>query len=201
MSDFAIGFYEILYQDILCGQTVLDNNGHFVNKEIAGDTMNSFNTIANKTPGAGKSRLQRTTKDTWPQELVNYKNTYHCLANLWILPMEMGRTTNGEFNKAKSPFDDYVDRFLESIRTNVDFNGNDRYYFDRFQSWNNFVHKHFLQDSYITEKMEVIEYSRDEQAFIRKANARIASRARCISNSKYADELWGYFFGLHLLES
>jgi hypothetical protein len=96
MSDFAIGFYEIIYKEILKGKPILGQKGSLRNSEFAGDTMNSFNTIANCTPGAGKSSRLRTEKEEWPEYLRVYHSQYHCLANFWILPMDIGRTTKGK---------------------------------------------------------------------------------------------------------
>ena len=42
MSAVAVGFYEIIY-----GLKILDGKGYLLNKEFAGDTMCSFNTIVN----------------------------------------------------------------------------------------------------------------------------------------------------------
>ena len=82
MSDFAIGFYEIIYKDILNGKTILDEKGYLQNKELfAGDTMNSFRTIKRRNP---KENI-----------LKKYEYQYHCLANFWLIPMEMGRTIKG----------------------------------------------------------------------------------------------------------
>lgn len=200
MSDIAIGYYSIIYQSILNGKDIIDKSGYFVDKEFAGDTMNSFNTIANKTPGAGKSRLQRTQEEQWPQQLIDYKNSYHCLANFWLLPMEIGRTTRGELNKAKSPISDYVDRFLNMINEQVKFAGIDRPYFHYFKDFQDFADKHFLIGAYVTENLEVIEYSQDESTFIEKANQKIKGRAKRITESKYVDELWNYFYQLNILK-
>lgn len=49
MSDFAVGFYEIIYRDNLLNENknILAEYGRFKNKELAGDTINSFNSLAN----------------------------------------------------------------------------------------------------------------------------------------------------------
>lgn len=93
MSDFAIGFYNILYKESLNSNPILKNDGYLLNKEFAGDTMNSVNTIENITPGAGKTIKERTEEGKWPEYLQNYHDKYHCLANFWLLPMDVGRTT------------------------------------------------------------------------------------------------------------
>ncbi|MCG2729851.1 MAG: hypothetical protein L6276_06145, partial [Acetobacterium sp.] len=42
MSDFAVGFYEIIYRNIMKvvenPGSILDNTGHFIDKNFAGDT-------------------------------------------------------------------------------------------------------------------------------------------------------------------
>lgn len=86
MSDFAIGFYEIIYRDILGNIPILDFRGALHNNEFAGDTMNSFNTIANVTHGAGKSRLQRTPIIEWHEYLREYHMRYHSLQIFGLFP-------------------------------------------------------------------------------------------------------------------
>ena len=55
MSDFAIGFYSILYKGPLNNNPILDKKTNkLVNNNFAGDTMNSFNSIANCIPESGK---------------------------------------------------------------------------------------------------------------------------------------------------
>jgi hypothetical protein len=205
VSDFAVGFYEIIYKDILNFKPLLEHNGSLRNNEYAGDTMNSFNTIANIIPEAGKSREQRKAKEEWPEYLRNYHSKYHCLANFWLLPMEIGRMTKGTLNKARNPIGDYMDRFLEMVYSEVKFDESEiKYseYFSCFKNWNDFTDKHFLKNSYLDQKLKVDLYSnsneeRSEQ-FIEKALDKIEQRAKCIAQSSYAEELWNYFNELKL---
>ena len=127
MSDYAVGFYEILYKNLLENQSMLNGKGNIIDWEFAGDTMNSFETTANKTPGAGKMRAERTPESEWPDFLRIYKRRYHSLANFWILPVETGRSLNGELNKARRAWD-YMDRYLTVLREEVKFNGKGRKY-------------------------------------------------------------------------
>lgn len=126
MSDFAVGFYEIIYKSILCGTSIInkDNDG-FVDNRFAGDTMNSFETIANLFPEAGNCKKNRTASSLWPEVLQHYKKQYHCLANFWLLPIKIGRKIEkgNELCKASYEFDikDYVDRFLISLLRREDF--------------------------------------------------------------------------------
>ncbi|MCO7124602.1 hypothetical protein NIE88_02255 [Sporolactobacillus shoreicorticis] len=197
MSNFAVGFYEIVYKDILNSKPLLKHNGSLWNNEYAGDTMNSFNTVANITPRAGKSRVQRTAMEEWPEYLQNYYRKYHCLANFWILPMEIGRTTKGILNKAINPTGDYMDRFLEMVHSKIRFYGYDREYFRCFNCWGEFTDKHFLINSYLNEELKIELYSNfnedKSRKFIKKALEKIGQRAECIAESEYANKLWEYF--------
>ena len=73
MLDFACGFYKIIYKGLLNGNEIVDEDGNFVDKEFAGDTMTSVS----KLPGL--------------------RDKYHCPANFWILPMVIGRTSNNDW--------------------------------------------------------------------------------------------------------
>lgn len=110
MSDFTTGFYEIIYKKIINENHIVDNSGIIKDCCFAGDTMNSFNSIANITPGAGKSKNLRTPIDQWPCELKNYHRIYHSLANFWILPMCIGRRSM-KLNRYDS-----MDIFLKKVK-------------------------------------------------------------------------------------
>lgn len=199
MSDFAIGFYEIIYKEILESKAILKHNGYLYSRNFAGDTMNSFHTIANITPGAGKSRKEREDicEEKWPKYLRDYYSTYHCLANFWLIPMKMGRTTAGEYNKARRPISDYMDRYLQMLYSEIDFEKRDRDYFKYFESKNDFAHKHFLIGVYIDINLNIDLYSKSHKKasefLVEKAMEKMRLRADSIAKSKYADELWDYF--------
>lgn len=202
MSDFAVGFYEIIYFNILNSNTLLNNKGRFIDKSFAGDTMNSFNTIANKTPRAGKSKKQRKDEALWPQYLQDYYRKYHCLANFWLLPMEMGRTLSGELNKASNA-KDYMDLFLKIIYSQTKFDRKDRFYntyFSSFKSWDDFIEKHFLDGYYVNESSEIDMYhTRNSYVIISKVLEKIKKRAENIASSQYTNTLWEYFSRFDLL--
>lgn len=200
MTDIAVGFYNIIYKDILNSNPLLKNNGQLFNKEFAGDTMNSFNNIANITPGAGKSQKQRTEDQKWPEYLSEYHSKYHCLANFWLLPMEIGRTTKGLLNKTTKPKCDYMDRFLDMIYTEVNFNEPDREYFRGFKNWEDFCSVHFIEKSYLDKNLNVDMYSinNDSSRIIDSVLNKIEVRAKHIAESKYSKELWDYFNKLQL---
>lgn len=189
MSDFAVGFYKIVYKELLA--ELLDESGFLLNCCFAGDTMNSFNSIANVTPSAGKSKKSRTPESLWPNELRDYKHQYHCLANFWLIPMCIGRTS------MKLNHFDSMDIFLDLLK--VDYESVLKVYKDylsKINSFDSFVTTHFL-DAYIPTKQ--IKYC-EENAYrlIEQAADRIKRRAEDLAKSKHSDELWEYFDKLGL---
>ncbi len=153
MSDVAVEFYKILYGI----EELLKQEKPF---EFAGDTICSFNTIANRVPGAGKSKKQRTKYNCWPDYLQKYCDFYHCLANFWILPSPIGRsypgmkkeywwaskTGPGEKEK-KEKIDDYMDRFLLFIRKEDNYRKlKEQYpkYGGKFENYDRLIEKHYL---------------------------------------------------------
>lgn len=149
MCDLAIGFYEILY----CyenGKILAQSNQYKSSKEweIAGDTMNSYNFVA--------QFVGEEKKKEWHE-------TYHCLANFWCVPANTGRGskkgggmkssggrkpliwTVDSFNKGRK---DFVDRYLcEEQSINVDE-----------------YRKHYLYNAYVSDNNEIIEYSKIKEA-------------------------------------
>ncbi len=199
MSDFSIGFYSILYKELLNGNSVLNEDDNLYNDEFAGDTMNSFNYIANITPNAGKSRKERTNQKEWPEYLQQYFKEYHCLANFWLMPMEIGRTLNNKWCKGcyDNKVHDYMDRFLLLLKLNFEtYKNMYKEYFGGIKEFEQFADMNFLMNSYIDKEYRISEYSGksdDTKAIIETINNFIEKRAKAISESKYAEELWEYF--------
>lgn len=206
MSDFSIGFYSILYKDLLNGNSVLNEDDNLYNEEFAGDTMNSFNYIANITPGAGKSTKQRTDQKEWPEYLQQYHKEYHCLANFWLLPMEIGRKVNNKWCKGSydNNVEDYMDRFLKLLKDNFpEYKTLYRNYFANINCIEGFTEAHFLFGSYLYGNLDIYEFSNnncDGEVIINKVQDRIKLRATMISKSCCAEQLWDYFNELHLFE-
>lgn len=102
MSDFAIGFYETVYQGLIPDKKLLKEDGGLLNMQFAGDTMNA-------KVYCGKDV---DTNSSW-------KSKYHCLANFWLLPVHVGRTSaktpadERKYSKSKNGINDFLDKFLE----------------------------------------------------------------------------------------
>jgi len=130
MSDVAVLFYEIIYSDILKSKSLLNERRYCRNELFAGNTMNSFNSIE-RTLGAGTS-----SRADWPESLSKYFESYHCLANFWLLPMDLGRKLiGGDLNKGawgEHRHRDYMDSYLKEIEARYqpgrDFDGYEGYF-------------------------------------------------------------------------
>ena len=175
MSDFAIGFYEIIYKDIL-DKSILHENDGFANKEFAGDTMNTG----------------IISKDGRKTKLATDKR--HCLANFWILPMWIGRdwtkNPHPEHSKTRKDRNDYMASYLKYVEGNWSLLLNDKNvggYFNKFKNSTDFRDKHFIPNNVESEE-------------IQKQLDFIKERAKAISESKHVvEELWEYFFKNGLL--
>lgn len=188
MSDFAIGFYKIVYRDIvkeLPNEQIL-SNGKLVNCCFAGDTMNSFNSIANLVPEAGQSKKTRTPKEEWPTYLQEYHHRYHCLANFWVLPFCIGRTGK------KLNYYDSMDIFLEEIKSDYKLLEKHSSYFDAFPTFSDFKEKHCITKYNINGNTLSMYKGKRAEELIEQALKMIDKRAEEISE-KYWKELWGYF--------
>lgn len=197
MSNFTIGFYEILYRDILKEKSILNEKGEILNNDFAGDTMNSFNSIANITPEAGNTTLTRTSEDSWPLYLKEYFYRYHCLANFWLLPIDFGRKSK------KKNYYDSLDIFLNKvIEEYSDLSIKYKSYFDNFGKAEDFFSENFICCPRKT-SLVLENYGRkksNSKILVENAWKVIEKRAYDISNSKYSDLLWHYFNELQLFE-
>jgi hypothetical protein len=176
MSDVAIQWYQqVLYPDL-----------YHEDQLILGDTMHSFNTMANRIPGAGSSRLMRTSEAEWPEFLRRYYHHYHCLANFWVLPAAIGRgfatrETTHFRNRAFYDGGDDPCHHLATVKTFLYRDDHhdlpsdatiDRYY-DAFgqgsEGWSRFCDRHVLA-SYIDDHDDPIDIStmsiRDRMSYI-----------------------------------
>lgn len=192
MSDIAIAFYKIIY-----GIDKLIEDGKLTyNKELAGDTMCSFNTIANCIPEAGNSAKQRTPYINWPDYLKNYYDCYHCMANLWLLPLWIGRSypkmeqQHRWASKSKNGINDYMDRFLLFLKNGnyPKFTNQYEIYGKNFPSFDDFCKKHYLMgpNCYVEPDGTITEYSQDgsPEKIIKRMADLIKARAELISKDQ-----------------
>ena len=152
MSDIAIEFYKILYGKVIENFEMLDSSGYLIDKEFAGDTMNSYNTLKNRI-----LKTDYSSNDAIKLILSNYENQYHCLANFWVIPMRHGRTS-----RKKNSYDS-LDLYIKYLRSHwselkleraITYGKGDaqRYYknyftYDYFDSLDNFCKIQFVQES------------------------------------------------------
>lgn len=69
MSDVSVGVYKIVYKDILGGNNgeILNEDGSYKNENYIGDTIHSFNSLANVILG-NKTKNERSPKEEWPKK-------------------------------------------------------------------------------------------------------------------------------------
>ena len=195
MSDFSVGFYKKLYNIEM-------------DKSFMGDTMNSFNAISRYA--------SEEKKKEW-------KTFYHCLANFWVLPLEIGRKA-GKYSKGRGAgkvtdevinfnkgIRDYMDRFLMDLKSREDEYGNVfKDYFEKFK-WENFSNQHYIDEIYVDKQGKIISFSSimDEEcvkvnkklidSIIDKIIDNIYKRARKIAKSEKKDEVLNYFKECNLI--
>ena len=158
MSDIAVEFYKVIYEDVLdeeCKDIL--NKSLLINKDFCGDTMNSYNRISKNLTSDLKKKLN---------------GQYHCLANFWLLPMHVGHGSPytsklGLSYYSKSTFSDqiydYMDRFINKFF--IEINEYKRVYpnYTHIFTKNNFATKHFIDDIYI-KNGKVLYFSNNDNA-------------------------------------
>lgn len=193
MCDFAVGYYNIVYKKDILDKTLLSD------KQFAGDTMNSFESIANLVVNAGKSKKDRTEYNTWPIYLQNYYTQYHCLANFWLLPMEIGRK-NTKMNRYDSPY-----LFIKLLSENKYIFSNYKDYemfFCENSNTNNYISA-FIKNHYLSDTLcdLIIQHYNQEDAeqLIKLILQDIKKRANIIANIK-GNDLLEYFLKLNIIQ-
>lgn len=192
MSNIAIKFYKIIYDiDIINNDgSIIGSESEGIDTRIAGDTMCSFNTVANKFESAGNCKANRTPYPCWPLSLQRFRILYHCLANFWLLPLNEGRTLNGKY-KVK----DYMDKYLKQIKNNyTNYFKSYKTYINQFDSFETFSKKHFLIDSNYISNDKIVEFSdKDPEQIVAAMINFIEARADAISKSEYQDKLYNLY--------
>lgn len=204
MSDFAMGFYEVLYGDtLLAGQKLLRSDGFVADVELAGDTMNSFNTVANIVLGDVDSK-HRSPESKWPEDLRLFHRRFSSLANYWLLPMRLGRTGT-KLNRYDS-----VDLFLDRLKSEFPlFQSEERIsyrgfqannYFRKFRDYDDFCGIHYVSEGIEAEKLLTLYRNKDDCPTIITAMIdSIEMRAKQIAETETVSlALWDYFDGLGL---
>lgn len=196
MSDFAVGFYNIVYEDILSGKCLLDGK-YLTDCCFAGDTMNSFNAIANLVPEAGGTKAARTEESKWPEFLKKFYKQYHCLANFWVLPMCIGRSS------AKLNRYDSTDMFLNLLKSDYEVLKRHVNYWEKLGDYDEFCERHFLNgyEPLEVEKVKKLYSEGQAQGLVAHAAACMEKRAETISSRQdICERLYRYFQGLGLVD-
>ncbi len=194
-ENISVGFYKIVYKDILGESNVeiLNENGTYKNENYMGDTIHSFNSLANVILD-NKSKNERSPKEAWPKELIDYQSKYHCLANFWVIPMCHGRTS------AKLNRYDSLDAYLNKVCTGTIKNADE--YFQKF-TYESFLEIHGMSWYKISDNPLEIYISKDNYGCIDEIqhiydfwNKRAIEIVK-----KYNSELYDYFQGLGLINA
>ena len=191
MSDFTLGFYEIIYKNILEDSRILDDDGACYNIDFSGDTMNSFNSIANTVEEAGNSVKTRNVFSQWPAFLQEYYLHYHCLANFWMVPARIGRQSK------KLNYYDSVDIFLNQLEKDYEIMSCYTDYISKVPDFDTFLRLHFVN----TGRKDILSLyeNKSGEKLVKHVVDDIHDRAYKIATSPYANELWQYFNMLHLV--
>ena len=246
MSDLAVAFYEIIYKNILPineqGKVRLLSKYDLKNRFFAGDTMNSFNTIAGNmihtlnfsyshipikknywmpddSEGRMKLILESDAKKSTKELFLKYYYLYHSLANFWVIPMEMGRMSSKKMpgdETVISPQQDYMEKFLKKVKEKWDELANSSEskpkddflnYFRKFNSYEDFLEKHIIEEGFYSNSPSDKTNSKgnleEEEAvcILKGIITAIENRAKKISESEYADDLYNSFKELNLTTS
>lgn len=209
MSDFALEFYKILYGNNLLSSKEVLEKGCLLNKELAGDTMNSFNTIANMFSNSFVWKGGSLTISMNPY-LLNYKARYHCLANFWVIPMRHGRTSSKLVKKEMWSYDSPIlytynlkcewDNLIESDNISYPNDKNEYPNYFKMIEKDKFDNIHFLPKSDISTIKSLYE---EKNAFelVNTSMQYIYDRARLIcSNENIVKQLYERFEELNLID-
>lgn len=191
MCDLAIRFYEILYG--LKEGTILkqEKEGNPIDWKYAGDTMNSFENIV-------KFSSERK-REEWAE-------SYHCLANFWMLPGAIGRATDSNSKNSAGRITNTIESFNKGVRD----------YMDRFlhekhaKDLKDFAKGHFIEGVYVKEgrvdefsllKDKSGDFQSQVDGVIDKMMEKVCERAVAIVNDNaMCDKLYEYFDSLKLIE-
>lgn len=205
MSDFAVGFYEILYgSSLLSGRRMLASDGFVSDVELAGDTMTSFNTLANTILDDPDAK-HRSPESVWPEELRVFHQRFCCLANYWVIPMRLGRsgTKLNQYDSADL-FLDKVEHELPRLREEqtISYRGyQSENYFRQIQGYGDFCRIHFAEREFEPSELLPLYQSRDGCIeIVRRMTSSIEKRAVRIAETEAVSRLlWDYFSDVGLI--
>lgn len=174
MSDIAISYYETIYEK---SKPILNSDGKLANEQFAGDTMNSYRQIVSRN-GCSEDK-----KKEW-------FDLYHCLANFWILPMEIGR--KGICLSKTKEAKDYMDGFLLFLRNNYNQYKEKYIYFFADMNFDDFI-KWECIDMYV-ENNHIIQITglKNPEDSINTMMKLVDMRASTLSK-RYTNELYKLF--------
>lgn len=182
MSEIAIEFYKVIYH-----VNILNEDGSLRNDQYAGDTMNSYSQITSRVTSS------ESKKNEWFE-------AYHCLANFWILPMDVGRKGITKISKSKVSRD-YMDGFLKILKERFDdYKSKYPKYFQTMEKIEDFYKFHGLEESgYVNKDIpEQITGLNLADEGIKKMQDLMKLRANFLAQ-KYMNELFGLFIKYGLI--
>lgn len=146
------------FYNVIYKKSILEKGKrNIVSNEFVGDTMNSIHKDIN----------------------------YHCLANFWILPLDMGRRI-GKNSKAR--MGDRMEFLLLDLKNDYEYYRRlHPDYFDYFVDYDKFCEKHFLEEAYFDDGEFVSTLKK------KKVERIIKKRAEAIAKQKL-EELEKLFF-------
>lgn len=192
MSDFSVGFYKIVYKDILGVNNgeILNEEGTYKNENYMGDTIHSFRSLAKKILGV-KSKPENVPVEEWPKELILYHCKYHCLANFWVIPMCHGRRS------AKLNRYDSLDLYLDKVGSWVGKNTDE--YIRNFPTYEYFLESHGMSGYKTSDNpLEIYKSKKGCIDEIQRIKSFWGKRASEIAKN-YTSELYDYFDDLGLI--
>lgn len=197
MCDFAIGFYETLYYDNLLKSTNMLNDKKLRNECYAGDTMNSFNTIANLMKGISWDSGNITINPY----LLYYKVHYHCLANFWVIPMKHGRKSAKRVARTHN-FDSPI-LYTQVLREKFDELSNDvmlKEYFSNLPIIQ-FESIHYMPEMENSHEIRQLYKNGEGEKLLHIALSFIEKRAKkIVSDDEMTDKLYDYFDSIKLID-
>ena len=191
MSDLAIEFYKIMYNK----NEIINTSGKIIDINCAGDTINSFNTLANELNPKYNNRWDNNDNlkihiDPFQTYL---RNQVHCLSNFLLIPLYDGRKS-----KKHNKFDS-VDKYLNDIKTNwEDICAQNSKYLNNIKDFEDFCklhHVHYNEDN-------IKKYDEKDYNYLQnKMISFIKNRAEEISdNEDLCEKLYALFNSKNLLD-